>query len=167
MLEAHYKLQGQPSIRFVLLNAEGGRVRPGTISSVYWPAVCCGAGLIKENDKNRYRFHDLRHTAGSFWLADNMPLEEVSRLLGHQKVDTTWKIYCHQLEHDRRALVAIQNVSDRFVSLLAANGLELPRAEPLLLEAPVPMLDITPPQQQPRRSTAPLCQMIWLTGNVM
>ena len=41
------------------------------------------------------RFHDLRHTAASQWLADGQPLHEVSRWLGHSSVAFTDRVYVH------------------------------------------------------------------------
>ncbi len=41
------------------------------------------------------RFHDLRHTAASLLLAKNIPILELSRLLGHSRPSITLDIYGH------------------------------------------------------------------------
>lgn len=47
--------------------------------------------------------HDLRHTAGTLMLRRGMPLEVVSRILGHAKVSITLDVYRHVLESEKRA----------------------------------------------------------------
>ena len=39
--------------------------------------------------------HALRHTAASLLIADGVPLEVVSRMLGHESSDITREIYFH------------------------------------------------------------------------
>jgi integrase len=43
------------------------------------------------------RFHDLRHTAATLLLADNMNPKKVSELLGHTSVSITLDLYSHVL----------------------------------------------------------------------
>jgi integrase len=42
-----------------------------------------------------FRFHDIRHTYASWLLADNTPVFEVSRYLGHKSVEFTMNTYGH------------------------------------------------------------------------
>ena len=44
------------------------------------------------------RFHDLRHTAGTFALRQGMPLHAVSKMLGHADPAMTLRRYAHVLE---------------------------------------------------------------------
>ena len=44
------------------------------------------------------RFHDLRHTAGTFSLRQGMPLHAVSKMLGHSDPAMTLRRYAHVLE---------------------------------------------------------------------
>lgn len=44
------------------------------------------------------KFHELRHSAGSIWLARGMTLEQVSFRLGHSSVRVTENVYLHQLK---------------------------------------------------------------------
>lgn len=44
---------------------------------------------------NKIRFHDLRHTAASLLLNNNIPVIVVSRMLGHSKASVTLDVYGH------------------------------------------------------------------------
>lgn len=57
------------------------------------------------------RFHDLRHTAATLMLADNVPLPAVSKILGHATVAITMSIYAHALEESQAD--AIEGLSRR------------------------------------------------------
>ena len=47
--------------------------------------------------------HWFRHTAATGWLRDGVPVEVVSRLLGHSSVTTTTAVYGHLTAEDARA----------------------------------------------------------------
>jgi integrase len=49
--------------------------------------------------------HDLRHTAGTLMLRRGVPIEVVSKTLGHKDITVTYKVYRHVLESERRAHV--------------------------------------------------------------
>ncbi len=46
----------------------------------------------------RIRFHDLRHAAATFLLAQGFTLEDVKNLLGHSSIVLTSNTYGHVLE---------------------------------------------------------------------
>jgi integrase len=48
------------------------------------------------------RFHDLRHSAATFLLAQGFTLEDVKNLLGHSSIVLTSNTIGHVLEHRRR-----------------------------------------------------------------
>jgi integrase len=50
----------------------------------------------------RVRFHDLRHSAATFLLAQGMTLEDVKQLLGHSSIVLTSNTYGHVLEERHR-----------------------------------------------------------------
>jgi integrase len=50
----------------------------------------------------RSRFHDLRHAAATFLLAQGMTLEDVKNLLGHSSITLTSNTYGHVLEQRQR-----------------------------------------------------------------
>jgi len=47
---------------------------------------------------DRYRLHDLRHTAVSALLADGVPLAEVAQLAGHANAGVTARLYAHAIK---------------------------------------------------------------------
>jgi integrase len=48
------------------------------------------------------RFHDLRHAAATFLLAQGMTLEDVKQLLGHSSITLTSNTHGHVLEQRQR-----------------------------------------------------------------
>jgi integrase len=54
----------------------------------------------------RSRFHDLRHAAATFLLAQGMTLEDVKQLLGHSSITLTSNTYGHVLEQRQRQVAA-------------------------------------------------------------
>ena len=46
--------------------------------------------------------HDLRHTAGTLMLRRKVPIEVVSKTLGHADISLTYRVYRHVLESERR-----------------------------------------------------------------
>ena len=48
------------------------------------------------------RFHDLRHAAATYLLAQGMTLEDVKNLLGHSSITLTSNTYGHVLEKRQR-----------------------------------------------------------------
>jgi integrase len=55
------------------------------------------AGLVTVDGKPKYTPHGLRHFFASTALARGIPIHEVSRWLGHRKINTTVDIYGHLL----------------------------------------------------------------------
>ena len=47
--------------------------------------------------------HDLRHTAGTLLLRRGVPIEVVSKTLGHKDITVTYKVYRHVLDSEKRA----------------------------------------------------------------
>ena len=53
--------------------------------------------------------HDLRHTAGTLMLRRGVPIEVVSKTLGHSDIALTYRVYRHVLESEKR-----QHIVDLF-----------------------------------------------------
>ena len=53
--------------------------------------------LMQSANLDLVRFHDLRHTAASLMLNNNVPVLIVSMILGHTKPSTTLDIYGHMI----------------------------------------------------------------------
>ncbi len=64
--------------------------------------------LSSRAEISRIRFHDLRHTAASLWIASGMDVATVSARLGHADINTTLRIYGHafrsRLEQSSRTM---------------------------------------------------------------
>lgn len=96
----------------VLFTALTGRpIRNPCFHISYWKPLQRRAGF----EKNRH-FHALRHFASSFMIDNNMPLTEVSSLMGHSKFDVTLQVYAHPLVSGNRRRSAIQSMADKLVS---------------------------------------------------
>ena len=54
-----------------------------------WMAMCALAGI------RRVRFHDLRHAAATLAIADGVPIQLVSKMLGHASPGFTYNTYAH------------------------------------------------------------------------
>jgi integrase len=55
------------------------------------------------------RFHDLRHSAASMMLADGLPLNVVSEILGHSLTSTTVDIYARVAPAARREAATVMD----------------------------------------------------------
>lgn len=51
--------------------------------------------ILKNNNLPHIRFHDLRHSAASMFIALGFSLKEVQEFLGHSNISTTADIYAH------------------------------------------------------------------------
>ena len=54
--------------------------------------------ILRKADLPRIRFHDLRHANASLLLTAHVPMEMLSKLLGHSNPTTTRNIYVHVLK---------------------------------------------------------------------
>ena len=73
----------------VFTSLKGNRIQPNNFRKRYFiPAV--------ENSVGRpLRFHDLRHTAVALAIKDNKHPFEISKMLGHTSIKTTFDVYGH------------------------------------------------------------------------
>jgi len=69
-------------------------IHRATLHVTYWKPLLKAAGLPRDT-----RFHDLRHTAASLMLGQNIPLPVVSHVLGHSNPAITGTIYAHMLSN--------------------------------------------------------------------
>jgi integrase len=87
----------------------------------HWQRALKAAGIAD------FRFHDLRHTAGTRALRATGNLKAVSKLLGHTDIKTTAR-YAHALEDDVRAMM---EASDRDFAANHRNSPEVTKVETL------------------------------------
>jgi integrase len=95
-------LAGVDSGAWAFRSPRGFVLRSGTFWERVWgPAT--GAALADPvlPLQRRPRFHDLRHTAASWWLREGEPIHQVQRWLGHESIVTTVDRYGHVVGADR------------------------------------------------------------------
>lgn len=99
---------GWPLSPYVFTNVTtGGPLRPTSLYRAF-KEVAVAAGL------EELRFHDLRHSAASFLLAEGVPVKSVAAILGHARTSTTLDIYGHLLPGEQED--ATERVSRRLDS---------------------------------------------------
>ena len=79
---------------WVFTSANGTPIGHQNLRNRSWKPLLRRAGL-----PDSVRFHDLRHTAASLMLGQNVPLPVVSYVLGHANPNITATIYAHMLEN--------------------------------------------------------------------
>jgi integrase len=88
---ASFKLKGrQPRIANMLVE---DHLRPAAVR----------AGVLKEGEKVRFGFHNLRHSLASFLVRSKTDPKTVQALLRHSDVKTTLQLYAHSVSEDRMA----------------------------------------------------------------
>jgi integrase len=60
-------------------------------------------GVLKEGEKVRFGFHNLRHSLASFLVRQGTDVKTVQKMLRHSDVATTLGIYAHSMSEDRLA----------------------------------------------------------------
>jgi integrase len=79
---------------WVFTTANGKTIGHQNLRNRSWKPLLKSAGLPRS-----VRFHDLRHTAASIMLGQNVPLPVVSCVLGHANPNITATLYSHMLEN--------------------------------------------------------------------
>ncbi len=72
-----------------------GRPKRAANTWLAWKRLLHRAGLADT------KFHNLRHTAASLALQAGVPMWEVSKMLGHRDITTTFRIYSHLTREGR------------------------------------------------------------------
>jgi integrase len=60
-------------------------------------------GVLKEGEKVRFGFHNLRHSLANFLVRKGTDVKTVQKMLRHSDVATTLGIYAHSMSEDRLA----------------------------------------------------------------
>ncbi len=70
--------------------------------------------LLDDNGMRRIRFHDLRHSCATLLRHQGVPMEDISKWLGHSNLLTTEQVYAHYDESKKGStLRAISNILDK------------------------------------------------------
>jgi integrase len=70
---------------------DGRPMHPTTVSSWY-------PEFLRKHNLPKIRFHDLRHTAATLLISQNVHMKTISSRLGHSNIQTTMDIYGHALK---------------------------------------------------------------------
>jgi integrase len=70
---------------------DGRPMHPTTVSSWY-------PEFLRKHNLPKIRFHDLRHTAATLLITQNVHMKTISSRLGHSNIQTTMDIYGHALK---------------------------------------------------------------------
>ena len=54
--------------------------------------------ILKKNNLKHIRYHDLRHSCASLFIANGVSLKEIQDWLGHSDYGTTLNIYAHAVQ---------------------------------------------------------------------
>ena len=73
---------------YVCTDQLGRLIKPSYVTSRY-------DRILKRYGLRKIRYHDLRHTFASILIAEEVPLINVSKFLGHSGIGTTANIYAH------------------------------------------------------------------------
>jgi integrase len=127
LLRNHYQLQQDERIRAGEAWKEYNLIFPTRVGTPIHQRdlVRSYKILLRDAGLPTFRFHDLRHTAASLLLNNNIPVIVVSRRLGHAKPSITTDVYGHLLP----------NMQDEAAEMI--EGLVTPTE--VLLDDPIPV----------------------------
>jgi hypothetical protein len=103
----------------------------------------------------KYSPHILRHFAGSLWVTRGVPIEKVSRQLGHRNINFTNKTYLHEIEaRESQGRTAMRELGGAFngvqaslpppetVSVKSSSAMVAPAQPTSVIKLNGPTLDI-------------------------
>jgi integrase len=88
-----------PHEEWVFSSPEGRFLRYDNFRSRVW------AGATKAARIAPFNFHELRHTAAAFMIAEGANALQVKRRMGHEDIRTTFNVYGHLFDDDEDSLV--------------------------------------------------------------
>ncbi|MGM0239905.1 tyrosine-type recombinase/integrase [Enterococcus sp. AZ103] len=89
----------QPKHDYLFGHIDGKPINPSALYGVW-------RHFVKRADLRMIRFHDLRHTAASFLVANPaIPDKTVQEHLGHSDYRTTMNMYVHSIQESKKTLV--------------------------------------------------------------
>lgn len=100
---------GFPSTALIFTSEKAAQVRVNNLRRRHWASAAERAGLAG------LTFHDMRHTAVSFWVAAGASDLEVAKWAGHRSAAFTKSRYAHLFPEHGQAL------ADRLDAFIAAS----------------------------------------------
>ncbi|MDA8271506.1 MAG: tyrosine-type recombinase/integrase [Actinomycetota bacterium] len=90
---------GREPPELIFTTRNGSYLRPDNLRERFH-SVCKRAGIEPHSDGRPWTVHELRHTAASQLLNDRVPMQIVSRTLGHSSITITLDVYAHLSDQD-------------------------------------------------------------------
>ncbi len=119
-LDAHRERQrlrslknGIPEPALIFATASGRPIHPSNVRD-HFSRACKKAGIEPHEDGRPWTVHELRHTAASQLLNDRVPMQVVSRTLGHSSIVVTMDVYAHLTDQDSE--LAAESMARRYGS---------------------------------------------------
>ncbi len=79
-----------PAVGLAFGTRTGTPMRRSNFRRQVWAPAVARSGL-----PTALRFHDLRHSYATWLVSDGVPINVVSRLMGHEQISTTLNRYTH------------------------------------------------------------------------
>lgn len=99
---------GKPAPELIFPSSSGNPIRPDNLRKRFLTALSM-SGIGPHDDGRQWTVHELRHTAASQLLNDRMPIQIVSKALGHSSVRVTIDVYAHLSDKDTELLADSMN----------------------------------------------------------
>ncbi|TDI94732.1 MAG: site-specific integrase [Caldithrix sp.] len=108
-----WKMASKPNKEnLVFPNTVGNLMAPSSIHQNFWKKALRDLGLVTEDGKGKFRFHDLRHVAASLYIKSGAQPKKLSVIMGHSSIKITFDLYGHlweDLEGDRALAEGVEN----------------------------------------------------------
>ena len=75
------------------------------------------SSITKANNLPHISMHSLRHMFATACIELNVPLEKISKALGHKNVNTTFDIYCGIMDATEQITNTVSNTMDPALNL--------------------------------------------------
>ena len=100
--------RGMSQPQLIFASSAGTPIRPDNLRSRLI-AACKQAGIKPHEDGRPWGIHELRHTAATHMLGARIPMQIVSRTLGHSSINVTIDVYSHFTDQDSEMVAESMN----------------------------------------------------------
>lgn len=91
-----------------IVGADGGRISPSTAQKRWRKFLCDNANKLKEADVEPVTIENMRHSFATSYLHAGGNVEDLSRILGHSDINTTYRKYVRpNIEDLRRGMMTV------------------------------------------------------------
>jgi integrase len=103
--------RGWPKTGHIFLGRRGKPISPVAAYDQYFRNPMARLGFTDEKGTPEFRLHDLRHVAVSLMKAHGIPIEEISRIIGHKNTAITQRVYMHLFKERSVAREKLHEIS--------------------------------------------------------